>query len=118
MSYLSPSEFVLSECVKLYGSDLRRNLCVTVCAVPERNFTRSGVRPLGGGWSDPRKSVPVETMRVSVRVRLCGGGPTSALGSEQGTFQPLSQHLEIVVWAGLCCTPSCPAGQGHVCGVV
>ena len=45
--------------------------------------------------------MPVETMRVSVRVRLCGGGPTSALGSEQGTFQPLSQHLEIVVGWGM-----------------
>ena len=46
--------------------------------------------------------MPVETMRVSDRVRLCVvmEGPTSALGSEQGTFQPLSQHLEIVVgWA-------------------
>ena len=121
MSYLSPSEFVLSECVKLYGSDLRRNLCVTVCAVPERNFTRSGVRPLGGGWSDPRKSVPVETMRVSVRVRLCvvmEGAQLVPLAQSRGPFSPSRSTWRLSCGLGYAATPSCPAGQGHVCGVV
>ena len=44
--------------------------------------------------------MPVETMRVSVRVRLC----VVMEGAQLVPFQPLSQHLEIVVgWAMLQC---------------
>ena len=61
--------------------------------------------------------MPVETMRVSVRVRLCvvmEGAQLVPLAQSRGPFSP-SRSTWRLSWARLCCTPSCPAGHGHVC---
>ena len=93
-------------------------LTFLICSLVELSVSKK--RPLGGGRGDPRKSVPVETMRVSVRVRLCvvmEGAQLVPLAQSRGPFSP-SRSTWRLSWAGVCCTPSCPAGQGHVCGVV
>ena len=86
-----------------------RVLTFSICSLVELSVSKK--RPLGGGRGDPRKSVPVETMRVSVRVRLfvvMEGAQLVPLAQSRGPFSP-SRSTWRLSWAGLCCKAIVPS---------